>query len=311
MTPVPASWRFDAIGTTWEIVTERPLPEAVRREVTARIDAFDRAWSRFRDDSDVTSLARTGGSIPAPEDAAPMLDALAAVSDATGGAVNPLVGASLDALGYDARYSFHDAGPVAAPVDWREGLTWQGGRLALTEPATVDVGALGKGRLVDLVLGILSLTESGDLTVDAGGDLAVRGRPQRIGLEHPFDPRRAIGVWEVTDAALCASAINRRAWPSATGETLHHVLDARTGQPVRTIAATWAVAPDAMTADAIATALFFDGGPRLAHDWGVEWVRMTTDGRVEWSRGCRADLFVRTGAAPGTSPVSRPNSLER
>jgi thiamine biosynthesis lipoprotein len=311
MDPAPASWRFDAIGTTWEIVTERPLPAAVREEVTARIEAFDRAWSRFRPDSDVSALARTGGSIPAPEDAAPMLDALAAVSDATDGAVNPLVGASLDALGYDARYSFHDAGPVAAPVDWREQLDWQGGRLALAEPAALDVGALGKGRLVDLVLGILSLTESADLTVDAGGDLAVRGRPQRIGLEHPFDPRRAIGVWEVADAALCASAINRRAWPSATGTTLHHVLDARTGQPVRTIAATWAVAPDAMTADAVATALFFDGGPRLAHEWGVEWVRMTTDGRVEWSPGCRADLFVRPGSGARTAPGARANSLER
>ena len=99
----------------------------------------------------------------------------------------------------------------------------------------------------------------GSIVVDAGGDIAVRGAPQRIGLEHPFDERRAIGVWEVADAALCASAVNRRAW----GDGLHHVLDARTGAPVRTVAATWAVAPTAMRADAIATALFFDGGPRL------------------------------------------------
>ncbi|MET0302660.1 MAG: FAD:protein FMN transferase, partial [Microbacteriaceae bacterium] len=76
------------------------------------------------------------------------------------------------------------------------------------------------------------------------------------------------------------------------GDGLHHVLDARTGEPVRTIAATWAVAATAMRADAVATALFFDGGTRLAADWGVEWVRMTTDGRVEWSPGCRAELFT-------------------
>jgi thiamine biosynthesis lipoprotein len=61
---------------------------------------------------------------------------------------------------------------------------------------------------------------------------------------------------------------------------------------VRTIAATWAVAPEAMTADAAATALFFDGGPEFAHRRGVQWVRMTTDGRVEWSPGCRAELFL-------------------
>lgn len=293
MTAASVSWRFEAIGTTWEIVTDAPLPPDAREAVCATVDAFDRTWSRFRPDSAVSVLGRDGGSMPAPPDASAMLDALSALAAATGGAVNPLVGASLDSLGYDAAYSLRDRGAQPAPAHWRELLTWQDGVLSLAEPATIDVGALGKGRLVDLVLAVVTAAMPGDVVVDASGDLAARGRPQRIGLEHPFDPRRAIGVWEVGDAALCASAVNRRAWPSATGTALHHVLDARTGEPVRTVAATWAVAADAMTADAVATALFFDGGPRLAHEWGVEWVRMTTDGTVEWSPGCRADLFLR------------------
>lgn len=296
----PASWRFDAIGTTWEIVTEDPLSEPARAEVGAVIEAFDRAWSRFRADSTVRALALHAGTVSAPPDTGPMLDAFAVLSDATGGAVNPLVGRSLERLGYDADYSLHDLvgerGPLAAPGRWRDLVRWNGGVLEVREPVLLDVGALGKGRLVDLVLAVVERHGPGDAIVDAGGDLAVRGSPQRIGLEHPFDPRRAIGVWEVTDAALCASATNRRSWPSASGTALHHVLDARTGLPVRTIAATWAVASEAMTADAVATALFFEGGPRLAHEWGVEWVRMTTDGRVEWSPGCGAELFVRGGS---------------
>ncbi|MFD4958582.1 FAD:protein FMN transferase [Microbacterium sp. NPDC058389] len=287
-----ASWRFEAIGTAWEVVTDGPLTAEARDAVRAVVDGFDREWSRFRLDSVVTALAGAGGSVPAPADAAAMLDAFAALDAATAGAVNPLVGASLNALGYDAAYSLQDHGARPAPADWRDRLTWHGGALSLSGPGTIDVGALGKGRLVDLVLAVVATASPGDVVVDAGGDLAVRGRPQRIGLEHPFDPRRAIGVWEVGDAALCASAVNRRSWPSATGTTLHHVLDARTGRPVRTYAATWTVAADAMTADAVATALFFDGGPRLAHEWGAEWVRMTTDGAVEWSPGCRADLFL-------------------
>ena len=202
--------------------------------------------------------------------------------------MNPLVGASLEARGYDADYALVDRGARPAPPDWRARLTWTDEALSLTEPAVIDVGALGKGRLVDRVLTALAPFAVGDVVVDASGDLAVRGAAQRIGLEHPYDPRRAIGVVEVTDAALCASATNRRAW----GDGLHHVLDARTGEPVRTIAATWAIAPTAMRADAISTALFFDGGPELAHEWGVEWVRMTTDGRVEWSPGSTAELFT-------------------
>ena len=303
MDAAPTTWRFDAIGTVWEIVTDEPLDEAVRAEVGDVIETFDRTWSRFRRDSTVGALARRAGALPAPPDAAPMLDAFSAMSDATDGAVNPLVGTTLERLGYDADYSLHDAraerGDLPAPEGWRDILSWRDGRLRLREPALIDVGALGKGRLVDPVLGVVERQASGAVAVDAGGDLAVRGGPQRIGLEHPFDARRVIGVWELTDAALCASATNRRAWPGADGASLHHVLDARTGVPVRTIAATWAVAVDAMTADAVATALFFDGGARLAHEWGAEWVRMTTDGRIEWSPGCRAELFVRADSVEG------------
>ena len=283
------AWRFDAIGTPWEIDTAEPLDDAVRAEVGRVIGAFDAEWSRFRHDSLVTALARHGGSVAAPRDTTAMLDAFAELSDATDGAVNPLVGASLERLGYDAAGSFVDRGAVPAPADWRARVAWDARALTLAEPALLDVGALGKGRLVDLVMEVVGRAVPGDVVVDASGDLALRGTPQRIGLEHTYDSRRAIGVWEVADAALCASATNRRVW----GDGLHHVLDARTGQPVRTIAATWAVADSAMRADALATALFFDGGPRLAHEWGCEWVRMTSDGRAEWSPGCRAELFVR------------------
>lgn len=279
-------WRFEAIGTRWEVETEAVLPAQTRAAVEALIDEFDRTWSRFRDDSAVARLARDGGEL-ASADAEPMLDAYRELSAATDGAINPLVGDSLAALGYDARYSLVAGEAVPAPVDWEQTLRWTRDEALLEVPATIDVGALGKGRLVDLVLAALG-DVPGDVVVDAAGDLAVRGRPVQVGLEHPFDATRAIGVATIRDQALCASATNRRAW----GDGLHHVLDARTGRPVATWAATWAIAADAMTADAVATALFFDEGPALAARWGVEWVRMSTDGRAQRSSSCPVELFT-------------------
>ena len=289
-----ASWRFEAIGTHWEIETTAPLDEAERLAVTAEVERFDREWSRFREDSEVTRLGRTGGRF-ASRDARVMLDAYHALTAATEGAVNPLVADSLSALGYDADYSLVPGDPVRAPVAWERTVSWTATGVTASAPALLDVGALGKGRLVDLVFGVLDGLP-GDVVVDAGGDIRVRGARVRIGLEHPYDARRAIGVVEVQDQALCASAINRRAW----GDGLHHVLDARTGLPVRTWAATWALASEAMTADAVATALFFDGGPALAESWGVEWVRMSTDGRVQYSPGCPAELFLTRGTSRPT-----------
>lgn len=289
-----ATWRFEAIGTPWSVETPHPLGDDARADVSALIDGFDREWSRFRTDSVVSRLAAGSSEAPLPSDAEDMLRAYSALSDATDGAVNPLVGNSLERLGYGAGYRLTAAEPEAAPADWRRVLSWDGA-LTVTAPVMIDVGALGKGRLVDRVLALVethvavAVGDAADVIVDASGDIAVRGNPVRVGLEHPYDATRAIGVITLHNASLCASASNRRAW----GDGLHHVLDARTGLPVDTVAATWAVAPDAMRADAIATALFFEGGTTLAHEWGVEWVRMLTTGRVEFSPGSEAELFSR------------------
>ena len=285
-------WRFEAIGTQWAIDTHEPLTDDERAAVLVKIDEFDREWSRFREDSTVSALA-SGGSRALPADADAMFAVYDDLGGATDGAVNPLVGVSLEALGYDASYSLRPGDPISATRDWRRVVSTGAGALTVSQPALIDVGAIGKGRLVDLVHQRLNDGARRNLVIDAGGDIRCSGVRERIGLEHPYDPTRIIGVVDLENAALCASATNRRAW----GDGLHHVLDARTGVPVRSVAATWAVASTAMMADAAATALFFDGGPELAYRWGVEWVRMTTVGRVEWSPGfgterCRAELFT-------------------
>ncbi|MEJ6555867.1 FAD:protein FMN transferase [Microbacterium esteraromaticum] len=285
------AWRFDAIGTRWEIETAAPLGERDRARVRALVSAFDATWSRFRGDSLVSALRSHGGTTrltpDAAADAAAMLGAYRELSRATDTAVNPLIGAGLEALGYDRDVSLMPGPAQAAPGEWERMLSWDGASLTLAGPGVVDVGALGKGRLVDLISEALA-GAPGRVTVDGSGDLRVRAGAARVALEHPYDPTSAIGVVEVADAALCASAVTRRAW----GDGLHHVLDGRTGMPVRTWAATWALADDALHADAAATALFFDGGPELADSWGVQWVRMSTDGRAERSAGFPGALFT-------------------
>lgn len=278
-------WRFEAIGTRWEIETDAELSDELRAEVARRIEEFDLAWSRFRFDSIVTRLAQ-GGRAPAPPDATVMLDLYRQLSDATAGAVSPLAGESLVALGYDAHVSLRSGTPSPAPA-WQDALRW-GDDLVLEHAALIDVGAVGKGRLVDLI-GVALTEIPGAVVIDAGGDILVRnGRRHRIALEHPYDPSRAVGIVELDSGAVCGSAVNRRAW----GDGLHHVLDARTGAPARTWAATWAFADTAMIADAVATALFFDGGPQLAAHLGASWVRMSTAGVAERSPDCPAELFL-------------------
>ena len=284
----PRERRFDAIGTSWRIDTAEPLEDEDFTAILARIDGFDRAYSRFRADSLVRRLAREGGTVEFPEDGRPLFALYDALYRLTGGAMTPLVGASLERLGYDADYRLEPSGPALPSPAWEDTLTIDGTRVTASGPVLLDVGAAGKGRLVDLVQDELRALGAAESTVDASGDLRHAGpEPLRVALEHPYDAGRAIGLVEVT-GALCASAANRRAW----GDGLHHVLDGRTGLPVRKVVATWVLADTALVADGLATALFLAEPAALAAEFDFAYVRMFTDGTAEWTADLPGEVFT-------------------
>ncbi|MBO0909139.1 FAD:protein FMN transferase [Arthrobacter sunyaminii] len=282
---------FEAIGTAWTVSTAAPVTEQERAAVTELVDCYDRTYSRFRQDSVIAPLAASPGTVDLPVSAAPLLSLFDTLNRLSGGAVNPLVGSSLEKLGYDAAYSFAAAAPSPAP-DWAASVSWQvlGDRTVLSTsvPVTFDIGAAGKGQLVDLVFELLRAAGHRELTVDAGSDLRHRGpRALRVALEHPYDTTQAIGVLPLQSRALCASASNRRQW----GDGLHHIVDAGTGRPVETVAAAWVLADNAMTADGLATALFFTDPGTLAEEFAFDYVRMFSDGRATFSDAMAGVLF--------------------
>jgi FAD:protein FMN transferase len=169
---------------------------------------------------------------------------------------------------------------------WSRDVVRDGTSILTQRALVIDIGAAGKGYLVDIVSAMLREAGLRQFVVDGGGDLRHAGASSmRVGLEHPFDSRLAIGVANLRDRALCASSTTRRAW----GDGLHHVLDTRTGAPVRDVVATWVVADDAATADGLATALFFAEPP--GGGLSVTCVRMFADGRAEMPREFDGEHF--------------------
>ncbi|SCD80719.1 thiamine biosynthesis lipoprotein [Streptomyces sp. BpilaLS-43] len=296
--PTGNRFDFDAIGTCWVIETDEPLCLELRSALLDRVGRFDATYSRFRPDSLVSRIASApdGGRFGFPEDSLELFGLYDRLFAATDGAVDPLVGRELELLGYDASYSLTPApDDVWAKERVRERATWAGdvtrdGTTVVTRrPLVIDVGAVGKGYLVDILSE--ALQEAGHIrsVVDASGDLRHRGEgATRVGLEHPFDPRKVIGFAELRGQALCASGVSRRAW----GDGLHHVLDARTGVPVSEVTATWVVADETALADGLATALFFTEPRRLLDSFDFTYVRMRFDGRAEASPDFPGELFT-------------------
>lgn len=282
-------FRFDGIGTAWEISTPTLLDSAQRDSVLAEVERYDSTWSRFRRDSVVSRMSARAGQFELPAESAPLADLYRELYTLSGGAMTPLIGASLEQLGYDADYSLRPRGAAAAPPAWDDVLAWQGTSVSTTAPVVLDVGAAGKGQLVDLVAGMLCGQGVTDFFIDASGDLLNGGdAPVTVALEHPYDPSRAIGTIPLGAGALCASASNRRAW----GDGLHHVLDGTTGRPVTTVVATWARASTAMEADALATALFVVPAEELESRFRFSWLKVFSNGRAEYSAEFQGALFT-------------------
>ncbi|MCW1248705.1 FAD:protein FMN transferase [Acaricomes phytoseiuli] len=274
---LPHRHEFEAIGTLWQIDTERPLDAAAQRLVASRIDAYDAAFSRFRSDSLISRAATQPGTYELPAEAAALCELYRKLFDLTDGALTPLLGDALAHWGYDPGYSLRPSPGQPQPLSWPDAIDWQGTTLRTLRSVTLDIGAAGKGQLVDLVGNCLVQAGYAEHIVDAGGDLRIRtAEPVRIALEHPYQADQAIGVITMNQGAICASAANRRAW----GDGLHHILDGRTGHPVRTVVASWVIASSALLADALATALFCADPQRLAQHYSFAGLWVHSDGSI-------------------------------
>lgn len=281
-----ASYRFEAIGTKWEVVFSHPDPDACIAQAHERIAAFDRAYSRFRDDSLVSAMAREAGTYTLPQDAEPMLSLYIELYKKTLGAFTPLIGQTLVEAGYDAKYSLTPKS-LHRPQPLEEVLSYTHPTLTLHTPALLDFGAAGKGYLVDIIFNLLVDAHASSITVDAGGDIRLSSDTEaRIGLEDPDDTTKAIGVATLKGASICGSAGNRRAWADYT-----HILDPFTLESPKHIRAVWVVADTTMLADALTTCLYFVPPATLARDYHFSYLMLMDDRSVVRSPDFPGEIF--------------------
>ena len=284
-----ATWRFDAIGVPWAIDTPEELPESLRHRISDRIERFDATYSRFRDDSLVAHLSRAPGTYTFPDDITGLVEIYDTLFAATSGALNPLVGPALDHWGYDSGYRLVPAegAPPTIPA-FSDMLSLDGTTLSAPKTLGLDIGAVGKGYLVDNVAQLLLEEGLDHGIVDASGDMRHLGGPaERVGLEHPDHPDRVVGAVELTAVSLAASSPSRRTW--APG--VHHILDALTGLPTSSIRASWVLAGDCAVADAGATALFTTAPERLEEYFSFHWVVLEANGRLRHSNDFPGEVY--------------------
>ena len=281
------NFEFEALGTHWRVETIVQLSPDVIRLIKARIESFDKTYSRFRKDSLIYQISQQAGIYVFPEDGKVLFDFYKKMYEITSGKVTPLIGNALERSGYDADYTFQVKPQEAIPA-WNEVLEWNGTSLKVEQPVMLDFGAAGKGYLIDIIGQFLVQNNIRDFVVDGSGDLMQRGIiDNTVGLEHPLRPGEIIGAIEVINQSLCASATNRRVW----GNGLHHIFDPDSLKPTDQIIATWVIASDTITADGLATALFFTEPRVLANHYSFEYLRMHAGGAIDYSSIFEGQLY--------------------
>jgi FAD:protein FMN transferase len=239
----------------------------------------ERLCSRFDPASEVMQLTRHAGEAVT---VSPLLfqavQFALTVADLSDGAFDPTVGRTLEGLGFNRHYVTGALVSTALPDDgappsYADVVLDDARRtITLVRPLILDLGAVAKGLAIDLAA--RELAPLGNFSIDAGGDIYVAGRNEagtawRIGVRHPRQPEAVAAVLHVSDLAVCTSGDYER--PAATGG--HHIVNPRSGQSPLDVASVTVVAPNAMLADALSTAVFVMGpqrGLQLLEDQGLD-----------------------------------------
>jgi thiamine biosynthesis lipoprotein len=143
----------------------------------------------------------------------------------------------------------------------------------------IDPSGLVKGWAVDRAGDILDAAGALNYSLNAGGDIRLRGAPLpeprwRVGIQHPQVRDKIAAVVLGNDVAVATSGAYAR------GE---HVVDPHTGRPPAGVLSVTIVGPELATADAYATAAFAMGeaGPEWTASLGLyEAMTILAHGRV-------------------------------
>ena len=200
---------FHAMGTTFELVVEADEADAFA-EAEAEVERLEQIMSRFRPDSELSSLNRDG-TIDASPDLAEVVELALAARAADGRPVRP------DHPRRPCRRRVRPdvrRGRGTTPIRPRSpprcggrGRPSPAGGSSSQPGVKLDLGGIGKGFAAERVAERLALT--GPSLVSAGGDVAVRGVPTEGTWAVAVDETLTLGL---TRGGLATSGRDRRRW---------------------------------------------------------------------------------------------------
>lgn len=156
----------------------------------------------------------------------------------------------------------------------------------------LDFGGIAKGYAVDIALHYLKKQGIEDAIVNAGGNLGVMGCKQRrfwhttpwhIGIRHP-NGQDILAAINTNGHEMLFSSGDYERYHEYQGKRYAHIINPKTGYPIKDITAVTVIHQNGAVADAASTALSIAGvtdAPRIAAKMGIKaYLLMTKKGDV-------------------------------
>jgi len=233
-----------------------------------RMETLEKVMSRFISTSQLSQLNRVGKLDNPDPSLVEVISHALQLSELTHGAFDISIKPLVDL------YQSHKENGTGLPLD--ESIT---DVLALINYRNIQVGSnyiafnkpgmaitldgIAKGYIVDMGVDILRSHGFNDVLVEAGGDLMGAGmkdeqNPWRIGVQSPRDRTGDIlASFTIQEQAMATSGDYMQ--PFSHDLAQHHILDPRTGYSSQGLASASVIAPTAMLADGLATAVMVMG----------------------------------------------------
>jgi FAD:protein FMN transferase len=250
--------RFVAMASPCEVLIEdapASLAQQVLNTVAAEAWRIERRYSRYRNDSAVHSINENAGCETVVDDeCANLLDFAATLTRLSEGAFDITSGVLRKAWTFDGGEHVPSQLQIDAlleSVGWHK-VEWQRPTLRLRPGMQIDLGGIGKEYAVDAAAMLADRIAPGlSCLINFGGDVAMRnarkdGKAWRVGIESCARMGAAERVVQLSRGALATSGDSRR-FVFRGGHRYSHILDARTGWPVRNAPHSITVAADTCT----------------------------------------------------------------
>jgi thiamine biosynthesis lipoprotein len=300
------------IGTVCTLTLYDTPGEEVFRKVFDRVREIETRMSFTLPESDIGRVNAAAGKFPVSvtEETFALVEEGLEFSRLSGGAFNIAVGPLIALWGIGTeRAALPQDADIATRMricDFTRVVLNKTEKTIFLEEAgmALDLGAIAKGYAADEAARILREEGISRGIIDFGGNIFVLGQRSgaegwRVGVQNPAENRgQYFGIITAGDLSVVSSGVYERFFIAPDGQRYHHILDTKTGHPVRNGLTQVTVASRSSTrADAFSTTLFvlgLEAGMELAEKTeGIEALFVTEDKKLYASRGMK-EIFSLT-----------------